>query len=263
LGNGAISVTDWVQAGRYAARLDPLTVAGGPTSNSAPIIGLGALYNPNGQEDPSEREVRVTSGTLVQNQTGNVAVTLRSLGDETALGFSIVFDPAALTYTSASLGSNAGSSTLNINTSQAASGILGVVMARNSNGTFPAGTNEILKLGFRANSSATGSVNVALSSVLVPREISDANANNLGATFSDGAITINPQPALTITGSNGNVILSWPQWAGDFKLQEAGSALDSAGSWTNVPATLTTNNNQINVTVPASAGSRFYRLRSP
>jgi GH25 family lysozyme M1 (1,4-beta-N-acetylmuramidase) len=32
LGNGAISITDWVQAGRYAAGLDPLTPTGGPNS---------------------------------------------------------------------------------------------------------------------------------------------------------------------------------------------------------------------------------------
>ena len=30
-GNGALTVADWVQAGRYAAGLDPLTTAGGPT----------------------------------------------------------------------------------------------------------------------------------------------------------------------------------------------------------------------------------------
>jgi uncharacterized delta-60 repeat protein len=31
LGNGAIGVSDWVQAGRYVAGLDPVTAAGGPT----------------------------------------------------------------------------------------------------------------------------------------------------------------------------------------------------------------------------------------
>ncbi len=32
LGNGVLSISDWVQAGRYAASLDPLTPAGGPTA---------------------------------------------------------------------------------------------------------------------------------------------------------------------------------------------------------------------------------------
>ena len=36
LGDGAITVIDWVQVGLYAAGLDPLTVAGGPTSEVPP-----------------------------------------------------------------------------------------------------------------------------------------------------------------------------------------------------------------------------------
>src|SRR5207249_1629144 len=41
-GNGAITVTDWVQAGRYAARLDPLTPVGGPTADS-PTMAFSGL----------------------------------------------------------------------------------------------------------------------------------------------------------------------------------------------------------------------------
>jgi hypothetical protein len=37
-GNGAITVTDWVQAGRYVAGLDPLTAAGGPTSSGSSLL---------------------------------------------------------------------------------------------------------------------------------------------------------------------------------------------------------------------------------
>jgi hypothetical protein len=31
LGSGTLTISDWVQAGRYAAGLDPLTPVGGPT----------------------------------------------------------------------------------------------------------------------------------------------------------------------------------------------------------------------------------------
>ncbi len=40
-GNGVISVADWVQAGRYSAGLDPLTGIGGPTEPVAPGEGGG------------------------------------------------------------------------------------------------------------------------------------------------------------------------------------------------------------------------------
>ncbi|NBO56677.1 MAG: hypothetical protein EBU84_19260 [Actinobacteria bacterium] len=36
LGNGSLSVADWVQAGRYAAGLDPLTPVGGPSDVAVP-----------------------------------------------------------------------------------------------------------------------------------------------------------------------------------------------------------------------------------
>ncbi len=38
LGNGQITITDWAQAGRYAAGLDPVTPAGGPTNPTASVI---------------------------------------------------------------------------------------------------------------------------------------------------------------------------------------------------------------------------------
>jgi hypothetical protein len=38
LGDGAITVADWVQVGRYAAGLDPLTVVGGPTNDFGPNV---------------------------------------------------------------------------------------------------------------------------------------------------------------------------------------------------------------------------------
>lgn len=41
LGDGRLSVTDWAQAGRYAAGLDPIIAAGGPTSP----IGLPAIHS--------------------------------------------------------------------------------------------------------------------------------------------------------------------------------------------------------------------------
>jgi hypothetical protein len=41
-GDGAITVADWVQAGRYAAALDPATRAGGPTNDVGPLVGTAS-----------------------------------------------------------------------------------------------------------------------------------------------------------------------------------------------------------------------------
>ena len=56
-GNGSITVTDWVQAGRYAAGLDPQTPAGGPAS----VQSLGDNPGRSGQSD--WRMLRQTVGT--------------------------------------------------------------------------------------------------------------------------------------------------------------------------------------------------------
>ena len=39
LGDGRISIIDWTQAGRYAAALDPATPAGGPTMAASSVVG--------------------------------------------------------------------------------------------------------------------------------------------------------------------------------------------------------------------------------
>ncbi len=59
LGDGAITVIDWVQAGRYMAGLDPLTPAGGPTGP----FGPGALRV---QKDPPPGPAPQTLSRQVQ-----------------------------------------------------------------------------------------------------------------------------------------------------------------------------------------------------
>jgi len=72
---------------------------------------------------------------------------------------------------------------------------------------------------------------------------------------------VTTQPSLTITKSGPNVLVSWPVASG----YHLTSATNLAGTvtWANVTQTLVTNNNQVTVTVPASARSQFFRLQNP
>ena len=91
-----------------AAGLDPLTVAGGPTSESGPAMSAkfkGGGAGPYGPGDSGSRQAEVADTVLVQGQTGAACVNLEAQGDENALGFSLAFDPAALSFTGATLGS--------------------------------------------------------------------------------------------------------------------------------------------------------------
>ncbi|MBI4659536.1 MAG: hypothetical protein HY735_11910 [Verrucomicrobia bacterium] len=69
-------------------------------------------------------------------------------------------------------------------------------------------------------------------------------------------------PTLSIARSGNNIVLSWPESARAFDLEESGN-LALASSWTAVSQAPVTNAGQITVTLPALPGSRFFRLRFP
>jgi len=262
LGNGEITITDWVQAGRYAALLDPLTPVGGPTSQvtlaSAPVLNRGPKYDPNGPT--TARLVVVTDGLLRPGQPGTVSVNLQSQGDENALGFSLSFDPARLTYAGASLGGAANGAILNINSNQLASGKLGMALALSAGTAFAAGSDELVKVTFRA-SSVAGNWPVAFIDQPIHREVSDVAAVTLVADFVNGTVTISPPPSLNIVRSGSNLTLTWPSWATNFVLQQA-ETLAPAG-WTNLPVTIGTSNDESVVNLPMSGAARFFRLIQP
>jgi hypothetical protein len=68
-------------------------------------------------------------------------------------------------------------------------------------------------------------------------------------------------PSLNIARSNAFVILSWPATALNFQLQGS-TNVSLPNSWSPVAQFAVTNAGRISVTVPATAGRKFFRLRS-
>ena len=250
-GDGRIAVTDWVQTRRYADGLEPLTPAGGPTDEMA---GTGP--------GPSlTRQVRVMDTAMAQGGTGTISVSLAAQGNENALGFGLAFDPALVSFVGAALGNDVAGATLILNTSQVGTGQLGVVLALPTGGTLAAGTREILSVTVQAAPAATGSSSAAITDQPVLREISDAAANALPASYFGGTITLHPVlPTLNIAVSGGNVVLYWPAWAAEFNLQTTGDTPLAFGNWTNVASAVQTNGGNILVPLPISDGAGFFRL---
>ena len=255
LGNGAITVTDWVQVGRYAARLDPLTVVGGPTGPSG---GKGS--SDFGQNDLSNRRLRVIDAVISQAHSGKVSVKLEAQGDENAIGFSVAFDPAAFTYTGATLGGGAVGATLNVNASQAASGKLGFVVGLGVGSTFAAGTRELVTINLQAKA-ASGDYVVSLIDVPVARQVADAGALDLVAGYENGTISISPVPSLRIRQNGQHITVSWPLWATNFVLQESDNAANS--NWSAVAGTPADTETERVLILPMGAGAKFYRLHRP
>jgi len=206
LGGGTITTSDWVQAGRYAAGLDPPTYGGGPNGiarngfsaadgvffalafppslahplNSNTFIGY-FLTKPAGTVASTTRVVRIVSPTFVVGQNGTVIVELDSQGDESGLGLSLSFNASQLSFVSAVKGSDATAATLNVNSSNASSGRVGLALSQPSGQVFSSGTQQVVVATF--SPAVNGSIVVSSSNQPVWREVVDVNSNTLTATF--------------------------------------------------------------------------------
>jgi hypothetical protein len=248
-GDGQLKVTDWVQAGRYGAVIDTPSVFGGPNALVTPVTLTGG-----------PRTITVTGGIGVKGLNFTVPVILQSQGDETAVGLSVNFDPTLLKYVSTAKGSADGSATLLLNTNQAASGTVGVLLALQSGTSFTNGTqSEIAKFTFTALNTTTNGI-VAPTNGPVLLAISDTSANELPAIYTNSAVTINPPPTLDVGLSDTNAVMTWPTWGIGFILQATG---DLTQPWTNVVFTAQTNGGNIIVTVPLPSQGGYFRLHHP
>jgi hypothetical protein len=260
LGDGHILVNDWVQAGRYAAGLDPMTVAGGPTTEGPLALAARKIRLHPGSGASC---VSLGSTVLAEGQAGTVPVTLSAQGTENALGFSLTFDPTLLTYVGTGPGADATNATLLVNASQAASGHVGYALALGTGSTFPSGMRELIRPTFKASGTATGSVAAAFADQPVPRAISDASANVLPGSYVNGTIAVDRPPTMAIGLAGQGILLSWPLWASNFTLQEAQGPLPISGSWTNPPVSVGISNGQNEVNLPLGPTTKYYRLSHP
>ena len=249
-----------MQAGRYAARLDGLTLVGGPAGavlGGNAVVALGSGGRKDG--DPV-RQLKVADAQIVPGLEGPVAIQLLSQGDENAVGFSLQFDPAVLTYVSAKAGVDAKNASLTTNDKEAAAGRVAVLLALSPGANFTAGNQQVVQLEFKLASSATAASTISLVDQPVKREVSDALATSLPANYVGGSITVGALPALAISRTDEVLTLAWPGWATNFVVQEA-STLDTASkNFTNVLASPVLNNGQNVLQLPVPDTTRFFRL---
>jgi hypothetical protein len=255
-GNGVISVSDVVQAGRYAVGLDPLTPVGGPTE---PGGGGGA---PAGFEPASVRTVCLANTSTAQGQTSVVPVTLEASGNENAVGFSVKFDAAKLSFSGAANGAGATNAALTVNANQATGGVVGVIVALPPGSTLRAGTVEVLKLSFVALAAAPASIPVRFGDQPVLREVSDVLANPLSATYTPGTVTVTlpSGPPLQLTRSGDTLFIRWPSSATGFALEATAGPLGTA--WSPVTGVVDFGDQKLAVIV-MSGTERYFRLKKP
>ncbi len=209
-GDGQMGIVDWVQAGRYAAGLDAPQTAGGPSNPTGFAFARVA--------DASfahARAVRVVNATLQRGQTGALAVEIEAEGEENAFGFSLEFDSTVLSFVSATVGGTLGNALLNVNAGQAAGGRVGFALALPAGETLRAGKQTLLSVRFTAlTSSSAASTAVRFGDQPIRRQLADANAATLAASYEDG------------TASFGNAVASVS--AASFRAEAAPEAILAA-----------------------------------
>ncbi|MBP6822718.1 MAG: SBBP repeat-containing protein, partial [Acidobacteria bacterium] len=199
LGNGAITISDWVQTGRYASGLDPIVPAGGPTSpaglrNGEPLSHANpqsAVRNSQ-SENLQSRIIRISNVTTQRGQQFTTFIEIDAQGSENGFGFSISFDTANLNFVSSALGSDVVGATLNVNTTQAASGRLGFALALPTGQPIAAGLGRkliSLTFGVPANGT-TNSIPIVFGDQPIVREVVNANADVLPVTWTPGTISV-------------------------------------------------------------------------
>jgi hypothetical protein len=175
---------------------------------------------------------QVSAGNLViaMGQTGTVSIMLQATGTENALGCSFTFDPGVVTFLSATPGRDVSGAMVLVNTNQANAGKVGFALALQSGSHFGVGGRELVKIDFRASDSNFGTVALAFGDVPIRREISDASANLVSATYSDGSVTVkpsvsHPSGSLQVMIAPADAVNVGAQWRVDGGLWQASGAV--------------------------------------
>ena len=264
-GDGRITVSDYVQALRFAASLDTPGTVGGPLT-PASLQAASSLRVPAGT-----RVVRVVSGDLVAGQANTVTVQVDALGNEAGLSLSLAFDPIALTFVSASVGSGANGGSLVVNSAKAVAGKVGLVVVLPAGSSLAAGTKDIITVSFRVTGSGNTVISLTSDSPVV-REVADVNANVLGASYQSGTFNIILPAGLKAAGmeraADGSLRLvvrnadGTPVTAAQAAKYEVHVTSNLGGSWTVLPNALVVENGALKIVDPAAhgAGLRLYKL---
>lgn len=192
-GDGYLSVIDWTQAGRYVAGLDANLAAAGPTKAFPTEKSLAmTLWRARGYDlAAATRVVRFANAAIPRGETNNVYIELDARGNENAVGFTLRYNPAVITYISATLGADVQNAVFLPNTTRAAGGLLGFAVALPVEKNFQRGVRQLLRVNFAApQDTPEDNLSLAFTDDLVICEVCNANAIGLPTTFNDADVPI-------------------------------------------------------------------------
>ncbi|MBX3277700.1 MAG: S8 family serine peptidase [Acidobacteria bacterium] len=194
-GDGNISVSDWVQIGRYSAALDSPVQTGGPLepvasspSQSAPQRQSVNITSGSGQA----RTLRAVSAGFIAGQTNTLDIEIDALGGENGFGFSLEFDPGVLSFVGAEPGDAAPSQSLQaVNPLQTAVGRLGLALVLPPGQGLEAGTRRIARVNFDVLDAASApTTQIAFGDTPALREVASVNADEVPTGYAGAQVSI-------------------------------------------------------------------------
>jgi hypothetical protein len=188
LGNGVIAVTDWVQAGRYVAGLDPLTVAGGPIE---PLLDRSSTAPRS-----AEPLVRLDSGLSLLRIMDSVAERGQLTRVVVELERAATANAAGFSVAFdpnvlryVSASSSVAGATLIENARQASIGRVGILIGQPARESFGAEPTMIVHLLFLPWETAAAT-EVRFTDQPVAREVVDGQAQLLAVRWGDGTFNV-------------------------------------------------------------------------
>jgi uncharacterized protein (TIGR03437 family) len=203
LGDGNLNLSDWVQGGRYAAGLDPLTPAGGP---AAPVASQPATQA--SQLATSREGERVIQAGVSSTEPGSLMIYLDARGDENAISFSLQYDPSRARFAGAELNREElglKNASLLVNTRQMGSGRVGLILALPAGQSLRAGVVALLKARFTmAQGGAPTIARVSLGDEPIAREMVDLYARPVMVNWrTNGAeVAVSARAAVSVSAAS-------------------------------------------------------------
>ncbi len=164
-----------------------MTVSAGPMTSFVPESVSSMLEEL--REYFFGREIRVGSQDAVAGERVTVPIELTPNGDETAMSFTLEFDPKMLANPRVALGDVAPKgSTLTINVDPA--GRIGILIDSAESMTASAMPQQVLTVAFDVIGEGEGTTAVTLTGSLAAKSVSDAAGTSLTSKYSDGNVYI-------------------------------------------------------------------------
>lgn len=135
----------------------------------------------------SPRLIRVVSQNVTPGNSAIVPVEMVSQGNENTVGFSFNYNSSVIFNPVVALGADAAGASLVVNNTTA--GQLGIIIALPSGQTFNAGTRQIATVTFSTSNNPPFSTPVSFSDSPILRQVANANADVLPASYSSGVVT--------------------------------------------------------------------------